>query len=126
MVAKKSTEEKPKLSNKEAEELILKLAKQNIPITQIGQTLKDEHKISAKKVIGKKIKKILEGKIKMEIPEDLGNLIKNAQILRKHLDKHKKDKNAKRGFLVKTSNLRALAKYYKRKGILPKDWEYSS
>jgi len=124
MTSKKSTEEKPKLSNKEAEELILKLAKQNIPITKIGQTLKDEYKISAKKAIGKKIKKILEGKVKTEIPEDLGNLIKKAHVLKKHLENHKQDKNAARGFLVKTSNLRALAKYYKRKGILPKDWQY--
>ena len=126
MTSKKSADEKPKLSNKEAEELVLKLAKQNVPLAKIGQTLKDEHKISAKKVIGKKIKKILEGKIKIDIPEDLGNLIKKAQTLKKHLENHKQDKNAKRGFLVKTSNLRALAKYYKRKGILPKDWEYSS
>jgi len=121
---KKSAEEKPKLSNKEAEELILKLAKENISLTKIGQTLKDEHKFSAKKVIGKKIKKILAGKVKTEIPEDLANLIKKADALKKHMDAHKQDKNCARGFLVKTSNLRALAKYYKRKGLLPKDWQY--
>ena len=124
--SKKPTEEKAKLSAKEVEELIVKFGKENMSATQIGQILKDTYGVlSVKKAAGKKIKKILEdNKIKIEIPEDLQNLINRAEYLKKHLGKHKQDKTAERGLLLAESNLRELGKYYKKKGILPKTWQY--
>ena len=124
-MATKKTEES-KLSKKEIEELVVKLAKQGMSSTKIGQTLKDAHGVlSVKKITGKKVKEILEAsKIKAEIPEDLNNLIKRAEYLKRHLEKNKQDKTAERGLLLAESNLRELGKYYKKKGILPKTWQY--
>lgn len=123
---KKTEEEKPKLSAKEVEALIVKLGKESMPIAKIGQILKDTHGVlSVRKITGKKIKEILEAnKLKAEIPEDLNNLIKRAGYLKKHLEKNKQDRTAERGLLLAESNLRELGKYYVKKGILPKNWRY--
>ena len=45
-------------------------------------------------------------------------------VLVKHLEKNKKDMVAKRGIQLTSSKIHRLAKYYKRKGILPQDWKY--
>ncbi len=72
-----------------------------------------------------KLKQILEKHgLAPEIPEDLYNLIKKAINLQAHLQKHRKDYTSKRGFLITESKIRRLAKYYKRKGVLPKDWKW--
>ena len=122
----KKNEEKAKLSSKEIEALVLKLHKEKMPITMIGQTLKDTYGVlSIKSSVGKSVKKILESsKIRIEMPEDLQNLLNNAEKLKKHLEKNKQDKTAERGLLITESKLRSLGKYYKKKGILPKTWQY--
>ncbi|MEM2956212.1 MAG: 30S ribosomal protein S15 [Candidatus Pacearchaeota archaeon] len=129
MVNKKITKEKienVKLNKKEINEIIIKLAQQGMPPTKIGQVLKDTYGIpSVKMTTGKKIKTILkENKIKLSIPEDLQNLMKKAEILKKHISINKQDKIAGRGLLITEAKIRKLAAYYKRKGILSKDWQY--
>jgi len=127
MVKKKKTEEqKAKLDKKEINELIVKLSNEGMSATKIGQTLKDTYGVlSVKAMTGEKIKKILAAnKISAKIPDDLQNLIKNADALKKHLEKNKQDKIAGRGLLIAKSKIIELIKYYKRKGILPENWQY--
>ena len=126
MVKKKTKkEDKAKLSEKEIKELIVKLGKEGMNATKIGQTLKNTYGVlSVKAVTGEQVKKILSAnKVKTEIPDDLQNLIKNSESIKKHLDKNKQDKHAKRSLLIANSRIIALIKYYKRKGILAKDWQ---
>ncbi len=42
-----------------------------------------------------------------------------------HLKEHGKDVSNKRGLQLIESKIRRLARYYKEKGILPADWDYS-
>jgi len=122
---KKATEEN-KLSKKEIEELVIKLAKQGMSATKIGQTLKDTYNISSiKAIIGNKIKKILKAnKIEEKIPCDLQDLLNHAEALKKHIEKNKQDKNAKRGLQLTEAKIIKLTKYYKSKKILSSDWHY--
>ena len=124
-MTKKKTEEN-KMSKKEIEELVVKLAKQGMTSTKIGQTLKDTYNSpSTKKVIGIKIKKILKAnKIDEKIPNDLQDLIKNAEALKKHIITNKQDMSAKRGLQMTNAKIIKATAYYKKKGILSKDWHY--
>jgi small subunit ribosomal protein S13e len=121
---KKTKAEKQKVDKKELEAEIISLAKAGETKTKIGQALKTKYGItSIKTVLGKKMNIIFsENKLKTEIPDDLNNLIKNADALKKHLDKNKQDKIAKRSLLIARSRIIALTKYYKKEGILTKDW----
>ena len=61
-----------------------------------------------------------------QLPEDLFNLIKKAVNLRAHMEKNKKDYTSKRGLALTESKIRRLAKFYKKKKQLPKDWKYDA
>ncbi|MEM0476074.1 MAG: 30S ribosomal protein S15 [Candidatus Aenigmatarchaeota archaeon] len=117
---------KPKYSKEEVEKLVIKLAKEGYMPSMIGLTLRDSYGIpNVKEIVGKSILQILEkNDIKLEIPEDLLNLMKRAVKLREHLSIHKKDKSSQRGLILIESKIRRLEKYYKRVGKLPKDWKY--
>jgi len=93
----------------------------------IGLILKQKYGIkSIKKVTGKTVLQILKEKnLAPDIPEDLRYLLKKAVALIKHMQKNKKDMTAKRGYQLTVSKIRRLARYYKKKGILPKNWTYS-
>ena len=52
------------------------------------------------------------------------NLIKRAARVRRHLEEHPKDYHSKRGLQLIESKIYRLSRYYKRKGVLPKDWRY--
>ena len=121
---KKIKAEKQKIDKKELEAEIVSMAKAGETKTKIGQALKTKYGMaSVKAVLGKKLNIIFsENKLKTDIPDDLNNLIKNADALKKHLDKNKQDKIAKRSLLIAKSRIIALTKYYKKEGILPKDW----
>ena len=121
---KKTKSEKQKIDKKELEAEIISMAKAGETKTKIGQALKTKYGMaSVKAVLGKKMKIIFsENKLKTEIPDDLNNLIKNADALKKHLDKNKQDKIAKRSLLIAKSRIIALTKYYKKEKILPKNW----
>jgi len=110
----------------DVEELVISLYKKGYPPSMIGTILRDSYGIPlVKMVTGKKIMKILkEHGIQPEMPEDLYNLIKRAARVRRHLEEHPKDYHSKRGLQLIEAKIYRLAKYYKRKGVLPKDWKY--
>ncbi|MCD6547687.1 MAG: 30S ribosomal protein S15 [Nanoarchaeota archaeon] len=111
----------------ELEKLVVKLAKEGLPPSKIGIVLRDSYGVpSVKAITNKKITKILEENgLKPKIPEDLASLIKKVIELLKHIEKNKKDMVAKRGLQLTESKIHRLVKYYKRKGVLPKEWTYS-
>jgi len=115
------------LSNAEIEELIVKLAQEGKPITEIGMILRDVYGIpKVKKILGLSISQILKKhNLLPKIPYDLMCLIKKSVALQKHMTQHKKDFTAKRGYQLTVSKIRRLAKYYIKKGYLPKDWRYT-
>ena len=110
----------------EVEELVVKYAKQGLSSAQIGLILRDQYGIPSVKVVAKKaVTQILkEHDLYPKIPEELMNLLKKAVQIMSHLEKNKKDYQAKRGLELTESKIRRLAKYYIRKGKLPKDWKY--
>ena len=57
------------------------------------------------------------------LPEDLYHLIKKAVAVRKHLDKNRKDKDAKFRLILIESRVHRLARYYKRTRQLPPNWK---
>ena len=123
---KKSIPSWLKYKPKEVEILVSKYAKEGKSPSQIGTFMRDEYGIPDVKLITKKsISQILKEKnLLKEIPEDLMALIVKAIQIRKHLDENKKDEPAKRGQHLTQSKILRLAKYYKRKNKLPKDWKY--
>jgi ribosomal protein S15P/S13E len=79
-----------------------------------------------KSIIGKKIVKILkENGLAPTIPEDLEVLLKKATQLRTHLEKYRSDKYSKRSIQTIESRIRSLSEYYKKKGLLEKNWRYT-
>lgn len=124
--------EKEKISwveykKEEIEEIVKKLYNEGKSKSEIGLILRDQYGIpKASTVTGKTISQILkEKKIKEDMPEDLMNLIKKSVNLMEHMNKTKKDQKAKKGYEFTVSKIRRLIKYYKRKGVLPKDWKYT-
>lgn len=111
---------------KEAELLVVKLAKEGKTSSQIGLILRDTYGIpDIKQIVGKKVTKILEEhKLLKTIPEDLMALIKKNIEVRKHLEKNHKDEAAKRGLGLTESKIKRLVKFYKATGKLPEEWKY--
>jgi small subunit ribosomal protein S15 len=114
------------LSGSEVEELVVKLAKEGTPLSKIGIILRDQHAIpSVKGSTGKSVKQILDAHdIKPELPEDLTNKIRKAVALYSHLDRNPRDFGSKRALEVVEAEINKLAKYYRRKKVLPPDWRY--
>ena len=115
-----------RMSPEEIETLVVELAKMGYPPSMIGIILRDQYGIPlVKTVTGMKLTQILEKhNMAPPIPEDLMNLIRRAVNLRRHLSEFPKDKHSKRGLIEIESKIRRLARYYKRIGKLPPDWEY--
>lgn len=113
-------------SQKEAEELIAKMAKEGIPSARIGLVLRDTHGIpSVKNITGKSITSIMkESGVKMEYPEDLMNLITKAVRMRKHIGKNKSDVHNKTKLTHVESKIKRLVRYYTSAGKLPAGWSY--
>ena len=53
------------------------------------------------------------------------DLIKRATSLQTHLKDHRKDLSNRRGLELIESRIRRLSRYYKSRGVLPSDWDYS-
>jgi len=120
---KKVKEEKKKISKEELEKLIVDLGKKEVTPSKIGIVLRKEYGIKSEK----KIRKILEEKgVKYELPEEMDALIKNANALQKHLLKNKMDKVARRGLNITLAKIIKAGKYFKKKRILPQDWEFKA
>lgn len=110
----------------EVEDLVIKYAKQGLQSAKIGSILRDQYGVPSVKVVTKKtIAQILkENDLYSKLPEDLFNLLKRVVELRVHLEKNKRDYQSYRGLELTESKVRRLAKYYIRKGLLPKGWKY--
>lgn len=109
----------------ELENLILKLIKEGKTPSEIGIVLRDQYGIPDVRILGLRIRKVVEKEIKTEVPEDLYNLIRKAVNLYKHLEANRKDSKSKHGLELVESKIRRLGKYYTRTGRLPKSWRYS-
>ncbi|MEM3769783.1 MAG: 30S ribosomal protein S15 [Candidatus Bathyarchaeia archaeon] len=115
-----------KYQPEEVEALVIKLAKEGHPPSQIGTILRDQYAIPlVKPLTGKTITQILkEAELAPPIPEDLGNLLKKAARLSAHLEKHRKDLHNKRALQLVEAEIHKLARYYKQEGVLPPNWKY--
>ena len=112
----------------EVEAFIIKLAKEGHSLSSIGTILRDQYAIPlVKPITGKSITEILrqEG-LAPSLPEDLSNLMKKAQSLSAHMEKNKKDLHNKRSMQVIEARIHKLSRYYKRKGVLPRNWKYEA
>lgn len=112
----------------EVEKLMEELVKKGESKSKIGILLRDQYGIpSSKKIVGKKVGKFLEEqKLSHEIPEDLQSMIKKSVKLSKHLGKNRGDLASRRAAQVNESKIRRLAKYYKKKKKLPKNWKFGA
>ena len=107
---------------------ICKLAKKGMVPSQIGEQLRDLHAVGlTKAVTGSKIVRILKlAGLAPKIPEDLYFLMKKAVGIRKHLEKNRKDKDAKYRLILVESKIHRLARYYRSTKALPESWKYES
>jgi len=110
----------------EVKALIINLAREGKPQSDIGNILRDEHGIPlVKPIVGYGIHKVLnEASLAPRIPEDIYNLMVKATTLRRHLERNPKDFSNKRGLQITESKIYALTRYYKRRGQLPQDWNH--
>ena len=113
-------------SEEEIEHLIIKLAKQGCTQSAIGIILRDTYGVpDVRTILNKKISKVLrENKLESKLPEDIIALVKKEINIMKHLEANKKDMPAKRGLQLTESKINRLVKYYKKKGVLDKNWVY--
>ena len=112
----------------EVEAFVIRLAKEGNSLSKIGTILRDQYAIPlVKPLAGKSISDILKtAGMGPSMPEDLGNLVKKAQRLAVHMDKNKKDLHNKRSMQVIEARIHKLSRYYKREGVLPKNWKYKA
>jgi small subunit ribosomal protein S13e len=117
-----------KLTSDEVKDQIYKLAKKGLTPSQIGVILRDSHGVAQVRFItGNKILRILKGKgMAPSLPEDVYYLIKKAVSIRKHLERNRKDRDAKFRLILVESRIHRLARYYKTKGVLAPTFKYES
>jgi len=110
----------------EVEALVVKLAREGNPPSKIGVILRDQYGIPLiKPIVGKSLTDVLkDNNLAPSVPEDLGNLLRKASRLYAHLERHRGDKHNKRALQIVEAKIHRLSRYYKRKGVLPKDWKY--
>ena len=127
-VLKKENPAWVKMGAKDIENLVVKLSSEGLGAAMIGTKLRDSYGIpNIKLATGKSVTQILkEGGAKMDLPVDLGNLLKRVSVLQKHMAENRGDLHNKRGLAMIEARIRRLAKYYQKKGTLPKTWKYSS
>ena len=116
-----------KKTPEEVEELVVKLAKEGKRSSEIGLILRDQHGVpDVKAITGRKVARILKDhNLHPKFPQDLMDLMKRAVKLRKHLEKNPKDLHNKRGLHLIESKIKRLVKYYKKKGVVDKNWYYN-
>ena len=116
------------ISSNDVVDSITKLAKKGNSPSAIGVTLRDTQGLpQVKSITGSKILRILK-KVGLapQIPEDLYHLIKKAVNIRKHLEKSRRDKDAKFRLIIVESRIHRLARYYRNVKSLPATWRYQS
>ncbi|KAE8214312.1 hypothetical protein CF319_g375 [Tilletia indica] len=117
-----------KTTPEEVSQHIYKLARKGYTPSRIGVELRDSHGIAQVRfVTGNKILRILKGEgLAPEIPEDLYHLIKKAVSVRKHLERNRKDRDAKFRLILIESRIHRLTRYYKSKGAVAPTFKYES
>jgi len=115
------------MSADDAEDLIVKMAKDGYTSARIGLTLRDQYGVPDVKLLtGKCITEIMKDKgVAPALPEDLSSLMRRAIALNVHLRENKGDHSNNRGLQLIESKIRRLEHYYKDNGVLPNDWKYS-
>lgn len=115
-----------KYQPEEVEAFIIKLAKEGHSMSSIGTILRDQYAIPlVKPITGKSISETLKASsLNPPMPEDLANLMKKAQGLAVHMDKNKKDLHNKRNMQIIEARIHKLSRYYKRKGVIAKNFKY--
>jgi len=101
-----------KMTSDEVKDQIFKLAKKGLTPSQIGVILRDSHGVAQVRFItGNKILRILKSKaLAPDLPEDMYFLIKKAVSIRKHLERSRKDKDAKFRLILVESRIHRLAR----------------
>jgi len=112
----------------EVENIIVKLGKEGLTPARIGIRLRDEYGILlVEQILNMGIVDVLKKHgLEPRLPPDLESLLKRAQRMREHLDKHKKDYRNVRSLELVEAKIHRLAKYYKSKGLLPSDWKFTT
>jgi small subunit ribosomal protein S15 len=115
-----------KYEPEEVEAFIIKLAKEGHSLSSIGTILRDQYAIPlVKPITGKSITDTLRASgLSPAMPEDLSNLMKKAQSMAVHMEKNKKDSHNKRNMQLLEAKIHKLSRFYKREGILAKNWKY--
>ncbi|MFH2111288.1 MAG: 30S ribosomal protein S15 [Candidatus Bathyarchaeota archaeon] len=110
----------------EVQALIINLTREGKTQSQIGNILRDVHGVPlVKPIVGHGIRKVLdEAGLAPKIPEDIYNLMVVATRLRRHLDRNPKDFHNKRSLQLTESKIYRLTRFYKKRGLLPKDWSH--
>ena len=113
---------------KNVKEQIYKLAKKGLSPSHIVVILRDSYSVvQVRFVTVNKILRILKSKgLAPDLPGDLSHLIKKAVAVCKHLERNRKDKDAKVHLILTESRIHRLARYYKTKRVLPPNWKYES
>ncbi|XP_060035182.1 small ribosomal subunit protein uS15-like [Erinaceus europaeus] len=106
-----------KLASDDLKEQIHEVAEKGLTPSQIRVVLRGSPGIAQVRfVTGNKILRILKTKgLAPDFPEDLYHLIKKAVALRKHLERKRKDKDAKFHLILIESRVHWLPLYYKTK-----------
>jgi len=117
-----------KVEPEQVKEEILKQAKKGVTPSQIGVVLRDSMGIpQVASITGSKILRILKASgLAPELPEDLYHLIKKAVNIRKHLERNRKDIDAKFRLILVESRIHRLSRYYKSKRQLSAVWKFES
>ena len=112
----------------EAKSAILKLAKDGTTPSRIGVVLRDDYGVPlTKPLLGRSVVEVLtEGKVAPKLPQDLQDLIDRAQRVQKHLQSHKSDRKNVHSLELVEAKIYRLSKYYKDRGILPREFKYTA
>ena len=117
-----------KYQPEEVEAIVTRLAKEGNSTSRIGTILRDQYSVPlVKPITGKKVTEILkEAQLAPPVPEDLANLLKKAESLVAHYEKNRTDLHNKRALQIVEAKIHKLSRYYKRVGVLPKNWKYEA
>ena len=117
-----------KYQPEEVEAIVIRLAKEGNSASRIGTVLRDQYSIPlVKPIMGKTVTKILkDAQLAPAVPEDLSNLLKKAENLSVHYAKNRADLHNKRALQIIEAKIHKLSRYYKRKGVIAKNWKYEA
>lgn len=124
----KRTPDWVKTTPEEAKAAVVKLAKEGMSPSQIGQVLRDEFGVPLiKPLVGESLERVLkDAKLTPKVPQDLQNLIERAARVQTHLEAHRSDRKNVHSLELVEAKIYRLTKYYKSRGVLPSDFKYTA